>query len=77
VWRKSWKRISSPCFAQNRRHMRSKLEGHQGPPPSVPSEDSPYSYLIASPGFMLAARRRGKKITISVPTIAKTSDQLT
>jgi hypothetical protein len=36
-----------------------------------------YSYLIASPGFILVARRSGKKITITVPTIANTSDQPT
>lgn len=41
------------------------------------NEGRAYSYLIASPGFMLVARRRGKKITISVPTIAKTNDQPT
>ena len=59
------------------------LEMHGGPlsmtfePLGAPSEDYPYSYLIASPGFMFVARRRGKKITISVPTITKTSDQPT
>jgi hypothetical protein len=48
-------------------------------PRMVPLEpiDGIYSYLNASPGFMFAARLRGKKITISVPTIAKTSDQPT
>ena len=61
-----------------RRHMGVDVPGDAdvGVPETF-LQDFPYSYLIASPGFMLVARRRGKKITISVPTITKTSDQPT